>query len=273
MPLGWSRPVDGGVWPAPSLGPQAGRGPVERRTTSWVGSTRVGGSVDAGRAPARDQASTARAPASSVRSASVVSGGLAEVGAEDVVEADHADVAGHRDAALGEAGSITPIASMSLCATTAVARAASDGVGRGRPAAEGRRVGAEPGRPQPARLGGRAAARPSGGRPTRTRAGRRGRRTTGARARPGGRRSAGCRCRSRRPRWRARASARLTSAIGFSAGGPAQRRRRAAGRRSARTRRRPARAGGPAAPRWPGSPGCRRARGSARPRRRPARRP
>ena len=81
--------------------PPSGAGPVDARTTSWVGSTRMGEST--GRAGTwRTRVSTARAPASSVRSARVVSGRVAEVGAEDVVEADDAEVAGHDLAALGQ---------------------------------------------------------------------------------------------------------------------------------------------------------------------------
>ena len=60
----------------PSTDHACDAGPVDARTTSWVGSTRVGGSTGRVEDLCRTSVSTARAPASSVRSARVVSGGL-----------------------------------------------------------------------------------------------------------------------------------------------------------------------------------------------------
>ena len=115
----------------------AGTPPLEARTTRWVGSTRAGVSWTPQRRLVRQRLDGPRAgllgPLGERGQRRV-----AEVGAEDVVEADHADVAGHRDSALRPAARITPMASMSLWADHRRGARREDGVGGGRAAAHRR---------------------------------------------------------------------------------------------------------------------------------------
>ena len=130
---------------------------------------------------------------------------VAEVGAEDVVEADHADVVGDPTRRARRAGASRRSRACRCGATTAVAPRAPARRRRrpGRPRASGCRARtAAPSCPRPRR-------RPQAGPAARARPGLRRAAGEDERAVPvatrGGRRSAGCRCRSRRPRRRARA--------------------------------------------------------------------